>query len=51
MGLVFLIVLALSGLGGIANFTTREKYQDKVITIEMVDKKDEESETEMKDLN
>ena len=51
LGLTLLIILALMGVGGIPNFTTREKYQDKVINIERVDKKEEESETDLKDVN
>ena len=50
-GLVFLIVLALMGVGGISIFSTREKYQDNEIRIEVVDKKEEESDTDLKDVS
>ena len=43
VGLVLLILLALSGVGIIGNFN-RERYMDKRVTTEQVDKKDRESE-------
>jgi hypothetical protein len=50
MGLIFLIALALTGVGGISIFSTREKYQDNEIRIELVDKKEEEGDTDLKDV-
>ncbi|MEK6780085.1 MAG: hypothetical protein AABY93_00160 [Bacteroidota bacterium] len=49
LGLVFLIALALTGVGGISIFTTREKYQNRLVRVELVDKK-EEDETQLKDV-
>lgn len=48
--LIFLILIALSGIGFIgAIFNTRERFRDKEIRIEMVDKQKDESETEQTD--
>jgi hypothetical protein len=45
-GLAILILMALSGIGFIgAIFNTRERYRDREIKIEMVDKKAHEKET------
>jgi hypothetical protein len=49
-GLAFLIALALMGVGGISIFSSREKYQDNEIRIELVDKKEDEDDGEMKDV-
>lgn len=49
-GLLFLIVLALTGVGGISIFSSREKYLDNEIRIELVDKKEDEDDGEMKDV-
>ena len=48
MVLALLILLALSGIGVVGAFfnTNRERYANKKITIEMVDKKKKESEPE-----
>ena len=51
IGLAFLIALALTGVGGIPIFSTREKYMDKEIRIELVDKKEDESDTDIKDVS
>lgn len=48
LGLVFLIALALMGIGGVSIFSTREKYQDNEIRIELVDKKEDESDADLK---
>lgn len=48
--LLFLIALALTGVGGISIFSTREKYQDNEIRIELVNKKEDEDDGEMKDV-
>ena len=50
-GLVCLIALALMGVGGISIFSTRERYQDNEIRIELVDKKEEEGDTDLKDVS
>jgi len=45
--LVILILIAFSGIGFIGViFNTRERYRDKEIRIEMVDKQKDKSETE-----
>ena len=49
-GLLFLIALALMGVGGISIFSSREKYLDNEIRIELVDKKEDEDDGEMKDV-
>lgn len=50
LALMFLVLLALSGIGIIgAIFNTRERYQDKEIKIELVDKDRSENETELGD--
>ncbi len=49
-GLAFLIALALMGVGGISIFSSREKYVDNEIRIELVDKKEDEDDGEMKDV-
>ncbi len=49
-GLLFLIVLALTGVGGISIFSSREKYLDRQIRIELVDKKEDEDDGETKDV-
>ncbi len=49
-GLVLLIVLALMGVGGISIFSSREKSLDNEIRIELVDKKKDEDDGEMKDV-
>lgn len=49
-GLVLLIVLALMGVGGISIFSSREKSLDNEIRIELVDKKEDEDDGEMKDV-
>lgn len=51
IALAFLIALALAGVGGISIFSTRERYQDNEIRIEVVDKKEEESDTDLKDIS
>ncbi len=51
MGLALLIVLALMGVGGISIFSSREKHLDNEIRIEVVDKKEEESEANLKDVS
>jgi len=48
--LLFLIALALTGIGGYSIFYTREKYQGKEIRIELVDKKKDEHDGEVKDV-
>lgn len=48
LGLVFLIALALMGFSGVSIFSTREKYQDNEIRIEVVDKKEGESDADLK---
>jgi hypothetical protein len=48
---VCLIALALMGVGGMSVFSTREKYQDNEIRIELVDKKEEEGDTDLKDVS
>lgn len=50
LGLVFMIILALAGAGGISIFSTREKYMDNQIRTEQVDKKDDENDAELKDI-
>lgn len=49
-GLIFLILVALMSVGGIPIFSSREKYLDNEIKIELVDKKRDESDEELKDL-
>lgn len=49
LGLLLLILMALSGIGIGAIFNTRERYQDKEIKIEMVDKERSENETQLGD--
>lgn len=51
LGLALLIALALTGVGGISIFSTREKYHDNEIRIEVVDKKEEESDADLKDIS
>ncbi len=46
LGLVLLILLALSGIGAIPVISTREKYLDNEIKIEQVDKEEDESEAD-----
>jgi hypothetical protein len=46
--LIFLILLALSGVGAIPMVNTREKYMNNEIKIEQVDKRDDEIEDEVK---
>jgi len=45
LGLTILILMALSGVGiiGVLFSNNRERYQDKKITVEMVDKKKNET--------
>ena len=50
MALIFLIIVALMSVGGIPIFSSREKYLDNEIKIELVDKKRDESDEELKDL-
>ena len=50
LGLLFLIALALMGVGGISIFSSREKYLDRQIRIELVDKKEDEDDGETKDV-
>lgn len=46
IGLLLLILMALSGIGFIgALFQSRERYRDKEIRIEMVDKKNREDQS------
>ncbi len=49
-GLVLLIALALMGVGGISIFSSREKYLDSKVRIEIVNKKEDEDDAEMKDV-
>jgi hypothetical protein len=49
-GLLFLIALALMGVGGISIFSSREKYLDRQIRIELVEKKEDEDDGEIKDV-
>lgn len=51
IGLAFLIALALMGVGGISIFSAREKYLDNEIRIEVMDKKEEEGDTDLKDVS
>lgn len=48
IGLIIFMLLASAGAGLTGHFlpTTRERYQDKKITREQVDKKEDESESE-----
>ena len=50
LGLLFLIALALIGVGGISIFSSREKYLDRQIRIELIDKKEDEDDGETKDV-
>jgi hypothetical protein len=50
-GLALLIALALMGVGGISVFSTREKYLDNEIKVEVVDKKEDEGEEDLKDVS
>jgi len=50
LGLVLLIALALTGVGGISLFSTREKFQDNETRIELVEKRENEGELEQKDV-
>jgi len=50
-GLVVLILLAASGMGfGFFLSANRERYQDKKITTEQVDKKENDEEQELKEV-
>jgi len=50
-GLVMLILLAASGMGfGFFLSANRERYQDKKITTEQVDKKENDEEQELKEV-
>lgn len=52
VGLIILIILASSGIGFTGHFLSnnRERYLDKEIKIEQVDKKEDESESESKEV-
>jgi hypothetical protein len=50
IGLALLIALALMGVGGISVFSTREKCIDNEIRIELVDKKKDEDDGEIKEV-
>jgi hypothetical protein len=50
IGLAVLIALALMGVGGISIFSAREKYQDNEIRIEVVDKKEDEDDADLKEM-
>jgi len=53
LGLVLLIILASAGVGITGHFlpTHRERYQDKQNTIEQVDKKEDEGDSEKEQKN
>ena len=46
IGLVLLIILASMGMGLPFSFLNRERYQDKKIQIELVDKKEDDGDEE-----
>lgn len=51
IGLLLLILMALSGIGFIgALFQSRERYRDKEIRIEMVDKKNREDQNNIQQI-
>lgn len=49
LGLVLLIILASIGIGATIPFGTREKYMNREITIEQVEKREDESDTQSKE--
>ena len=51
MGRAVLIALALMGVGGISIFSVREKYLDNEIRIEVVDKKEDKDDEDLKDVS
>lgn len=48
--LLFFVGLALMGVGGIPMFSSRDKYLDREVRIEVVDKKEDEDYGEVKDV-
>jgi hypothetical protein len=50
VGLLFVLALALMGFGGVSIFSSREKYLHNRVRIEVVDKKEDERDGEVKDV-